>query len=106
MRGASSDLASSPFETSLQSDHRRGGSSGIPGCYEKLDQRPEQRLAPPPDVVHEFEEPEVQRQPLLRDPSMGSEPAPQERPGPLERVDVDLAESVAVIIPGVLALGM
>jgi hypothetical protein len=41
------------------------GSSGIPGCYQEPDQRPQQRLAPPPDVVHELEEPQVQRQPFL-----------------------------------------
>ena len=38
---------------------------GIPGCYQKFDQRAQQGLAPPPDVVHELEGPQVQRQPLL-----------------------------------------
>src|SRR4051794_23083475 len=82
------------------------GSSGIPGCYEELDQRPQQRLAPPPDVVHELEEPQVQRQPLLRDPPMRAEPAPQQRPEAFERVDVHLAEPVPVVIPGELPGGM
>ena len=48
----------------LESDFDQG-SSGIPGCYHESDQRPQQGLASLPDVVHEFEEPQVQRQPLL-----------------------------------------
>src|SRR5262249_28631084 len=37
---------------------------------------------------------------------MGAEPTPQQRPEPLQRVDVHLAEPVAVIIPGELTGGM
>src|SRR5215211_2759083 len=74
------------------------GSSGIPGCYEEFDQRAQQGLAPPPDVVHELEEPQVQRQPLLRDPPVRPQPAPEQRPEPLQRVDVHLAETIAVVV--------
>ena len=79
-------------------------SSCVSGTWpdQQFDQRAEQRLAPLPDVVHELEEAQVQRQLLLRDPSMGTQPRPQQRPEALHRVDVDLAEPVAVIVPGEL----
>jgi hypothetical protein len=37
------------------------GSSVTPGCDQEADQRLEQGLAPPPDVMHELEEPQVRR---------------------------------------------
>ena len=43
----------------------KGGSTGIPGCYKQADQCPQQRLATPPDIVNELEEPQVNRQLLL-----------------------------------------
>src|SRR4051812_35325028 len=89
---------SKPFyRASIGLYKKEKGSSGIPGCSEELDRRPQQRLAPPPNVVHELEEPQVQRQPLLRDPPMRAEPTPQQRPEAFERVDVHLAESIAVV---------
>src|SRR5689334_6065194 len=57
-------------------------------------------------VVHELEESEVERQLLLRDAAVRSQPGAQRRPDPLHGVDVDLAEPVAVVIPRVLAPGV
>ena len=53
--------------------------------------------------MHELEEAQVQRQLLLRDPPMRTQPAPQQRPEPLPRVDVHLAEAVAVVVAGKLS---
>ena len=51
------------------------GSRWIAGWYEQEpDQRPQQPLAPDPDVVNELEETQVQRQALLRNPPMRTEP--------------------------------
>src|SRR5512147_739154 len=54
------------------------GSSGVSGrrLEEQSHQRSEESLPPPPHVVHELEEPQVQRQLLLRDPPVGTQPAP------------------------------
>src|SRR4051794_25585000 len=57
-------------------------------------------------VVHELEEGEVERELLLRDAAVRSQPGAQQRPDPLHGVDVDLAEPVAVVIPRVLAPGV
>src|SRR4051795_4439536 len=57
-------------------------------------------------VVHELEEGEGERQLLLRDAAVRSQPGAQQRPDPLHGVDVDLAEPVAVVIPRVLAPGV
>src|SRR5262245_17399808 len=83
-------------------------SSGVSGTWpdQQFDQRPEQRLAPLPDVMHELEEAQIERQLLLRDPTMGTQPTSQQRPEALHRVDVDLAEAVPVVIPGELPGGM
>ena len=53
----------------------REGSRWIPGwCQQEADQRPQQPLSPGSDVVHELEESQIQRQALLRNPPMGTEP--------------------------------
>jgi hypothetical protein len=57
-------------------------------------------------MIHELEEPEVQRQSLLRDPPMRTEPAPKQRPEPLQRVDVHRAQPIAVVAPGRLTRRM
>ena len=50
--------------------------------------------------MNELEESQVQRQALLGDSSVGAKPRTQERPEPFERVDMHLAEPVAVVVPG------
>jgi len=57
-------------------------------------------------VVHELKEAEVKRQLVLREAPMRAQPGAQQRPEPLHRVDVDLAEAVPVLIAGVFAAPM
>src|SRR5262249_51188674 len=66
---------------------------------QQSDQRAEQGFAPPPHVVDELEVPQVQRQLLPLDPPARPEPTPRQGPEAFERVDVDLAEPVPVLIP-------
>src|SRR3954471_17002468 len=70
------------------------------------DQGPEQRLPAAPGVVHELEEAEVGGQLLLRDAPVRPQPGTQQRPEAFGRVDVHLAEPVAVLVAGVLAPGV
>src|SRR4051794_38677834 len=74
--------------------------------YQGGDELAEEGPAPAPGVVHELEESEVERQLLLRDAAVRSQPGAQQRPDPLHGVDVDLAEPVAVVIPRVHAPGV
>ena len=53
--------------------------------------------------MNELEESQVQRQALLRDPTVRAQPTPQQRPEAFEGVDVDLTEPVLVVVSGVLA---
>src|SRR5215211_3730081 len=53
-------------------------------------------------VVHELEEAEIERQLVLRDAPVRAQPGAQQRPGPFHRVDVDLAEAVAILVACVL----
>src|SRR3954466_10229981 len=70
---------------------------------EARDEGAEEGFAPAARVVHELEEGEVVRQLLLRNAPMRAEPGAQQGPEPLDRVDVDLAEPVSVLVAGVLA---
>ena len=66
-------------------------------------ERAEQGLATSARVVHELEEAEVKRQLVLRDAAVRAQPGAQQRPEPLNGVDVDLAEAVAVFVAGMFA---
>src|SRR6478752_9878253 len=70
------------------------------------DEITEEGPAPAPGVVHELEEGEIERQLLLRDAPVRAQPGAQQRPDALHRVDVHLAEAVAVLVPRVLAAGV
>ena len=56
--------------------------------------------------MNELEEAEMERQLLLRDTAMRPQPGSQEQPEALEGVNVDLAEPIAVLVPGVFASTM
>ena len=56
--------------------------------------------------MNELEESQVQRQALLGDSPVRAEPTPEQRPEPLQRVDMHLAESIPVVVPGVLSRRM
>src|SRR5215213_4037891 len=60
------------------------------------------RAAATAGVVHELEEAEIERQLVLRDAPVRAQPGAQQRPGPFHRVDVDLAEAVAILVARVL----
>src|SRR4051812_40286230 len=70
------------------------------GC----DEGAEEGFAAAPGVVHELEEAEIERQLLLRDAPVRTEPGAQQGPRPLHGVDVDLAEAVAILVARVLAM--
>jgi hypothetical protein len=56
--------------------------------------------------MEELEKFQVQRQLLLRDSSMWSQPTSQQRPEVFHRIDVSFAETVPVIVPGRFPLGV
>src|SRR5918998_1401953 len=85
------------------------GSSRDPGCWDRgsrdecPDGRGDEGLPPPTRVVDEPEGGEIGGQLLLRDAPVRPQPGAQQRPQALGRVDVDLAEAVAIVVPGILA---
>src|SRR3954462_2570898 len=82
-----------------------GVRGSAPGA-QRLDQGAEQSLSPSAGIVNELEKPEIERQLLLGDAAMRSQPGSQERPETLEGVDVELPEPVGVLVPGVFASTM
>src|SRR4028118_2217760 len=53
--------------------------------------------------MDDLEEAETGRELLLRGAAVGPQPGAQQRPEALGRVDVDLAEAAAMLVPGTLA---
>src|SRR4051794_41226129 len=87
---------------------KKSGSCWLPGCWagsydQGGDERTEQGFAATACVVHELEEPEIERQLLLRETPVRTEPGAQERPEPLDGVDVHLAKAIPVLVAGVFA---
>jgi len=70
------------------------------------DEGTEQGFATAARVVHELEEAEIERQLVLRDAPVRSQPGAQQRPEAFHGVHMDLAEAVPVLITGILALPM
>src|SRR3954447_23501248 len=67
------------------------------------DEGAEERLPAAPGVVDELEEAEIGGQLLPRDAPVRPQPGAQQGPEALGRVDVDLAEPVAILVAGVLS---
>src|SRR3954449_4432090 len=65
---------------------------------------PMRGFAAAPGVVHEHEVTEIQRQLLLCDAAVRTEPRAQQGPRPFHGVDVDLAEAVPILVARVLAM--
>src|SRR3954447_24495920 len=82
--------------------------SGVVGTsrHQGGDEFAGQGPAPAPGVVHELEGAEVEGQLLPRDAPVRPQPGTQQGPDTLRRVDVELAEAVAVLVPRVLAPGV
>ncbi len=57
-------------------------------------------------VIDKLKEAQVERQFFLRDPPMRLQPRTQQQPEPLGSVDINLIETVAVLIAGVFAPAM
>src|SRR3954451_13888460 len=76
---------------------------GSASCDQGGDERAKQGFAATACVVHALEEAEVERQFLLRDPPVRTEPGAQQGPEPLDPVDVHLAEPVTIFVAGVFA---
>jgi hypothetical protein len=58
------------------------------------------------NIVDELEEPEIERQLFRRDVAVRLQPGSQKRSETLHGVDVDLAEPVTILVPGVFAANM
>src|SRR3954451_516151 len=79
------------------------GSGVLSSCDQGRHQLAEEGFAPAAGVVHELEEAQVQRQLFLRDAAVRPKPGAQQRPEALHRVDVHLAEAIAVLVARILA---
>src|SRR5215217_2604059 len=73
---------------------------------EARDEGADESFAPAACVVPELEEAEIERQLVLRETPVRAEPGAQERPEPLDGVDVHFAEAVPVLVAGILTPGM
>src|SRR5947209_5204762 len=94
-----------------ESPANRVGSYWVPGWWivssdDCLHQGAKQGFAALTGVVHELEEAEIQRQLVLRDTAVRTQPGTQQRPEALNGVDVDFAKTVAILITGILTTGM
>jgi len=74
-----------------------------PSRNQARDKGAEQGFAASACVVHELEEAEIERQLVLRDAAVRSQPGAQQGPGSFQGIDVNLAETIAVLIAGVFA---
>ena len=81
------------------------GSTGDPGRWsdEDGDERFQQCFSALACVVDERKEADVERQFLLRNASVGSQPRSQQRPAAFPRIDVNFVEAVAIVVASVLA---
>jgi len=77
-----------------------------PSRNQACDERAEQGFAASASVMHELEEAEIEGQLVLREAPVRAQPGAQQGPKAFHRVDVDLAEAVAVLVAGILASGV
>src|SRR5918911_4773012 len=63
----------------------------------------EEGFAAASGIMHELEKAEIDRQLLLRDAPVWSQPRAQQGPQALQGVDVHLAEPVAILVSGIFA---
>ena len=72
-------------------------------CHQGGDKFAEQGFAAAAGVMHELEEAEVERQLLLRDAAVRAQSPAQQDPETFQRVDVDFAKTVAILVPRIFA---
>ncbi len=84
------------------------GSSCVSGGWrnQQLNQRPQHCFASSSDVGNEFEGPQIQRQLLLRDPPVRTQPRPEQRPEAFPGVNRNFTEPIAIVVPGDLPRSM
>ena len=73
---------------------------------QELNEFTQQRFASLADVVDKLEEPEVEREFLLRNAPMRTKPTPQQRPKALHRIHMHFTKPVAIFISGILTSPM
>ena len=66
----------------------------------------QQRFASLSDVVHKLEEPQVEREFLLGNAPMRTQPTAQQRPEPFHRIHMHFTKAVAIFISSELASSM
>ena len=70
---------------------------------QQLNERTQQRFASLADVVNKLEKTQVQREFLLGDAPMRTQPTPQKRPEAFHGLDMHFTKTVAIFVSGVLA---
>src|SRR5512139_3171370 len=78
-------------------------------CYrlqQSVQERPQQGPTTAPNVMHELKESQVNWQFFLGDAPMRAQPRTQQRPKAFQGVDMDLMETVTILITGVFSLAV
>src|SRR4051812_30977748 len=81
------------------------GDGGV-SCDQGGNERSEEGFSASAGVVNELEEAEIDGQFLLRDAAGRTQPGAEQRPEALQGIDVNFAETVAIVIAGILTPGM
>src|SRR3954451_22411682 len=81
------------------------GDAGL-SCDQGGDERSEEGFSASPGVGDELKKAEIDRQFVLRDAPVRTQPGAEQRPEALHGIDVDFAEPVAIVIAGILTPGM
>jgi hypothetical protein len=87
------------------------GSCWVPGWWivssnNRRHEGAKQGLAALTGVVHELKETKIQRQLVLRDTPVRPQPGAQQRPEALNCIDMNFAQSIAIIVARILAMGV
>ena len=71
--------------------------SGV-SADQQLNERTQQRFASLADVVNELEEPEVEREFLLGNAPLRTQPTPQERPEPFHGIHMHFTKAITIFV--------
>ena len=75
-------------------------------CDQQRQEGAEQAFTSDANIMHELKEAQVQRQLLLREAAMRSQPGTEQRPKALHRVDMNFMEAIPVLVTGVFTPAM
>ena len=73
---------------------------------QQLDQGVQQCFAALARIMNKLKEAQIQRQFLLRDATVRSQPTPEQGPKAFQRVDMHLAQPLSIFIAGIVPLTM